>query len=304
MKVFVTGATSYIGGSVAVKLLAAGHQVIGLVRSEEKVAKLQQLGIKPYLGSLTDYACLADAAHQADATINAADAYSPYVVEIMLLVLQGTGKRFIHTSGSGIVGDHAAGEPSELVFHEDTPLQPVPQEAMRLATDQMVLKAAHQGVQSVVIRPSLIYGQGLGVKQDSIQVPAFINQAKKNGVVRYIGRGENVWSVVHIEDLAELYLLALEHAPAGSLFYAENGEEKMKTIAESVSRLFGMGGKAESWSLDEAIKEWGQDKAHIALGSNSRVRATKARKMLGWHPTGPAVLDDIEHGSYRRAYFS
>ncbi len=303
MKVFLTGASGYIGGSIATKLLAAGHQIVGLVRSGESAAKLREIGIEPLVGSLTNRELLAEAARCADAVINAADSDNRDVVETILLVLEGTGKSFIQTSGTSIVGDKAAGEPSNQVFDdEDLLFQPVPEKAARVAIDQLVLDAAGRGVRSIVLCNSLIYGQGLGVKPDSIQLPLLINQAKKSGVARYIGRGENIWSTVHIEDVAELYLLALEHAQAGEFFFVENGEAKFKDIVEAISRMLGMGGKAESCSIEEAIGEWGYEPAVFALGSNSRVRGTKARQMLGWKPKWSSVLEDIEQGSYHLAH--
>lgn len=302
MKVFLTGATGYIGGSVAAKLLAADHHVVGLVRSEEGAASLQELGIEPLLGSFTDRELVSEVVRYADAVINAADSDNREVVETILLELEGTGKPFIQTSGTSIVGDKAAGEPSDQVFDADIRFQPVSEKVVRVGIDRLVIDAAQRGIRSIVLCNSLIYGQGLGVKRDSIQLPLLINQAKKSGIVRYIGKGENIWSTVHIEDVASLYLLALELAPAGEFFFVENGEAKFKDIVAAISRLLGMGGKAESWSIEEAIGEWGYEPAVFALGSNSRVRATKARKMLEWKPRWSSVLDDIEQGSYRQAH--
>jgi nucleoside-diphosphate-sugar epimerase len=294
MKLFLTGATGYIGGSVAAKLLSAGHQVVGLVRSQAKAATLQEFGIEPLIGSLADQELLIEAARNADGVINAADSDNRSVVATILSVLEGTGKPFIQTSGSSIVGDKAGGEPSDRIFDEDTPLLPVPEKVSRVAIDQMVIGAAQRGVRSIVLCNSLIYGQGLGLKPDSIQVPLLINQAKKSGIARYIGRGLNIWSTVHISDVADLYLLALERARAGSFFFVENGEAKFKDIVEAISQKLGLGGKPQSWSIEEAIAEWGFEPAVFALGSNSRVRATKARKLLGWNPKEPALLDGVK----------
>lgn len=294
MKLFLTGATGYIGGSVAAKLLAAGHQVVGLVRSQAKAAKLQEFGIEPLIGSLSDQELLIKAARNTDGVINAADSDNRSVVVTLLSALEDTGKPFIQTSGSSIVGDLAAGEPSDRIFDEDTPLQPVPEKVSRVAIDQLVIDAAQRGVRSIVLCNSLIYGQGLGLKPDSIQVPLLIKQAKKSGVARYIGRGLNIWSTVHISDVADLYLLALENAPAGSFFFVENGEAQFKDIVEAISRQLGLGGRTESWSIEEAITEWGFEPAVFALGSNSRVRATKAGKLLRWQPKEPALLDNLE----------
>lgn len=298
MKVLVTGATGYIGGSVAAKLLAAGHQIVGLTRSQEGAVGLRAVGIEPLLGSLTSLRLLAEVARGVDAVINAANSDDPFVVEAILPALEGTGKAFIQTSGSSIIADRGAGEASDLVFHEDTPFKPLPERQGRLAVEQLVLSYGQRGVRSCVVRPTLIYGRGLGLHQHSIQVPRMLDLALGKGRALHIGRGENIWSHVHIEDITDLYLLMLEKAPPGSLFYAENGECSMRMIAEAISRVLGYGGATESWPMDEALNEWGIP-AQATFASNSRVSALKARKMLDWQPSGPALIDDIENGSYR-----
>jgi nucleoside-diphosphate-sugar epimerase len=129
-------------------------------------------------------------------------------------------------------------------------------------------------------------------------VPWLIALARKHGVARHIGSGANIWSNVHIDDLAELYALALEKAPAGSFYFAENGENAMAETCRAISRALGFGDRAESMSLQEAAAEWGDGAANDTMGSNSRVRAVRARKELGWTPNGPALLDEIERGCY------
>jgi nucleoside-diphosphate-sugar epimerase len=122
--------------------------------------------------------------------------------------------------------------------------------------------------------------------------------AKAAGVPRHIGRGENIWSHVHIEDCADAFLLALEHAPAGSFFYVEGGEASMIDTNRAVGRMLGLGEATEAWPLAEALRAWPPAMAY-AMSSNVRVNADKARAMLGWAPKGPALFDDIEHGSYQ-----
>ncbi|MCW5692783.1 MAG: NAD-dependent epimerase/dehydratase family protein [Pseudolabrys sp.] len=300
MKILVTGATGYIGGSVAAKLLAAGHRVVGLTRSDDGAAKLKALGIEPLVGSLISLDLLAVAARGVDAVINAANSDDPFAVEAILPALEGTGKSFIHTSGSSIIADRGAGNASDLVFHEDTPYRSLPERQGRLAVEQLVLSYGQRGVRTCVIRPTLIYGTGLGLHKKSIQVPRMLDLAISKGKALHIGAGENIWSNVHIDDVTDLYLLILEKAPPGSLFYAENGECSMRAVAQAISRLLGYGGKTESWPMAEALKEWGIS-AHATFASNSRVSALKARKMLDWQPKGVALLEDIEHGSYRES---
>jgi nucleoside-diphosphate-sugar epimerase len=166
--------------------------------------------------------------------------------------------------------------------------------------DRAVLASAAQGVRSVVLCPCLIYGEGRGAHADSIQVPNLIRQAVRSGIPRYIGAGENIWSTVHIDDVAGAYLLALEAARAGSFYFIENGEASLKSIVESIARLLGGKRSAESWSIDEAVAEWGPQAAWFSLGGNSRVSAEKARKMLGWKPVGAELFHEIERGWYRR----
>lgn len=300
MHIFMTGASGYIGGTVADSLIRAGHAVAGLARGEASEAKLRARGIEPVRGELSAHSVVRNAARVADAVINCADAADPFVVAAIVEGLAGSGKAFLHTSGSSVIGDKAAGRFSPKIHHEDTPSEPLPEKIQRVAVDRFVLAAAAQGVRSVVLCPCLIYGCGRGANPDSIQVPSLIRQAVKSGIPRYIGAGENIWSTVHIEDVASAYLLALEAARAGSFFYLENGEASLKSIVESIARLIGAKRPAESWSIDEAIAAWGPQAAWFSLGGNSRINADKARRMLGWKPAGADLFQEIEHGWYKR----
>lgn len=300
MKVFMTGASGYIGGSVAARLLEAGHSVRGLVRSGERAARVRALGIEPLLGSLSDAALLAQAARAADAVINTASSDDRGSVEAMLPALSGSGKCFIHTSGSSIVGDMSAGRRGDKVYEDDTPVQPLPGKAARVAIDQLVLASAKDGVRAVVICPTMIYGRGRGAHPESIQVPRLIALAKKHGVPRHVGPGENIWSNVHIDDLVRLYLLALDKAPAGAFYYAENGENSYRELAEAIGRMLGMGGRTLPMPIDEAVAELGESGAQFSFGSNSRVRAVRARRELGWSPKERALIEEIEGGCYAR----
>lgn len=290
MKIFVTGASGYIGGSIATALVSAGYEVMGLCRSTDKAELLKQKDIEPIIGTLSDEQLLIQAACSADAVINAADADNPFVVEVLLQALKGSGKKLIHTSGSSIVGDCAAGESSDRIFHEDIP-RPIRFEKIgRVAVDTRVIEGMIQGVHSVVLCPCLIYGQGTGLHAQSIQIPRMIEIARKHQTARYIGKGENIWSTIHIEDVVSAYLLALEKAPGGSFFFLENGEVSFKEIAETIHSRLGLEGTAQSWTVEEAVKEWGQEGVHFAFGSNSRIRSSKARHFLGWMPNHPSVI--------------
>lgn len=301
MKVFIAGATGYIGGSVAHRLLAEGHVVSGLARSRKSASALADRGIAPVLGSLADLDILANAARSVDAVISAASADDPFSALAFAKALEGSGKRLIHTSGSSVVADMAGGEHAGAVFSEDTPFVPHPARAGRVAIDRAVLGAASHGVHAVVICPGLIYGEGRGAHRDSVQIPNLIAAARSRSAGVHVGPGKNIWSNVHIDDIAELYLLALKRAPAGSFFFAESGEQSMSETAAAISRLLGFGGATVAVTQAEAVREWGAGPALVSLASNSRVRADKARAMLGWMPGGAALTDEIESGWYRRS---
>ena len=300
MKIFITGASGYIGGSVAAALVAAGHSVKGLVRSPERANAVRALSIEPVIGTLSDASVLAESAREADAVINAANSDDRGAVEAMLPALAGSGKLFLHTSGSSIVGDMAAGERRDAVYEDDTPIHPLPGKVARVAIDRLVLGSARNGVRAVVVCPTMIYGRGHGVHRESVQVPRLISLAKKHGAGRHVGRGENIWSNVHIDDLVPLYVLAFDKAPAGAFYYAENGENSYRELAEAISRMLGFDGRTQPMPIDEAVAEFGETGAQFSYGSNSRVRAVRARRELGWAPKARTLLDEIERGCYAR----
>lgn len=292
--VFMTGVTGYIGGSVAARLLQAGYDVRGLVRQTKDFPALKALGIQPVAGTLNDEAIIAAEAAAADAVINTASADDPYVVATILEALAGTGKKFIHTSGSSIAGDKARGSYAAIEAFTFIPKNPRLEKAARVAIDRAVL--AGEG-HYIVICPTMIYGNGLGIKKDSVQVPLLTAAARELGHGVYIGEGENRWSNVHIEDLANLYLLALEQAPSGSFYYAENGIQSLKEIASAISKSLGFGGKTASITIEEAIHRWGMEGAQFGLGSNSIVSAVAARS-LGWLPVHNNLLSTIFHSEH------
>jgi nucleoside-diphosphate-sugar epimerase len=232
------------------------------------------------LGSLDDSGLLQAEARAADAVVNAASSDHRGAIEALLAGLAGSGKTFLHSSGSSIVADLAMGEPSDRIFHEAAPIAPLADKAARVAIDRLVLAAA--GVRPVVLCNTMIYGHALGPPAQSVQIPALVRQARASGVARYIGRGLNRWSNVHIADVAALYVLALAKAPAGTFMFVESGEESLGEIVSAIAARLGLGA-AQSWSADEAIAYFGRSTAVYSLGSNSRVRG-KAAADLGWSP--------------------
>src|SRR5919197_2269410 len=269
MKIFCTGASGYIGGSVAVHLAAAGHRVTGLVRSAEKADAVRAHGIEPLMGTLDDADVLARAAREVDIVINAASADHKGAVVALLGALAGSGKVFIHTSGSSIVGTRSRGERSDDIFDEDTPITPSPARVARVELNHFILAAHDRGCRPVIICPSLIYGIGHGAGRDSVQVPLLIRLAKKRGNAAHAGSGENIWSNVHIDDLVPLYALAVEKAPAGSFYFAENGENSMREACEAINRMLGFAGPPTAMSMQEAAREWGEGTAEDTMAPNS-----------------------------------
>ena len=282
MRIFLTGANGFIGGAVAAALIAGGHKVRGLVRDRAKADAVAVHGIEAVIGTLDDAGLLAAEARAADAVVNAANSDHRGAAEALLAGLAGSGKVFIHSSGSSIVADLAMGEPSDRIFDETTPVAPLADKAARVAIDRAVLTAG-----GIVLCNTMIYGHALGPPAQSVQIPALTRQAKASGIARYIGRGLNRWSNVHIADVAALYVLALEKAPAGAFMYVESGEEALGEIANAIAAKLGLGA-AQSWSAEQAIAAWGRNMAVYSLGSNSRVRG-KAAAALGWSPTQRSI---------------
>lgn len=294
MKIFITGANGYIGGSVAHRLLADGHQIRGLVRRSDVAEKLAASGITPVLGTLDDSDVLAREARGADAVINAASSDHRPGITALLAALQDTGKTLIHTSGSSVIGDDVRGDAlSPNIFDEDTPFIVEDGKQARHALDNAILAARDNGVRGIVLCNTMIYGSGRGLHRDSVQIPPLVKEAQKTGVVHVVGQGINRWSNVHIDDVAELYALALKEAPAGAFYFVENGEASYAEIGQAIAKRLGLG-PVQSWTVEEAAAVWGEGHARYSFGSNSRVRAKRARAELGWQPQHDSVTRWIE----------
>lgn len=292
MKAFVIGATGYIGGAIAVRFKKEGFEVVGMTSSKERGEKLRDFGIEPYICEMSDIAKIAEGARNADIVVSAADSDARETVEGLLKALEGTDKVFIHTSGSSIIADTACGELSDRFYDDYQKFEPVPDKVARVAIDDLVKSYASKGLHTAVICPCMIYGEGAGPKKESQQIPNLIKQAKKSGVARHIGKGMNVWSTVHIDDLVELYTLAaLRKAPAGAFLFAENGEVNFKTLVETIKEGLKLSTPVEDWTFDKAVKEWGHGSAMYGLGSNSRIRGLHSRT-IGWTPHHNDVVAD------------
>jgi len=284
MKIFLTGATGYIGGAVAAGLIDAGHRVRGLVRDPGKVGDVAARGIEPVVADLDDGEVLNREARAADGVVSAANADHLPSVQALLAGLEGSGKPLLHTSGSSVIGDDARGNfAGAAIYDETTPFVVHPGKQPRHALNQTVLAAAARGVRAIVICPTLIYGTGRGMNPHSIQIPFLVRQAREHGAARVVGQGLNRWSTVHIDDLVDLYRLALERGRAGAFYFAENGEASFAEIAAAIAARLRLG-VVEPLAAETAAAQWGEARAFFTYGSNSRVRAVRARRELGWQP--------------------
>lgn len=295
MNVFLTGATGYIGSVVAEQLIAEGHSVMGLARNAAAADKLGARGIAAVAGNLHDLPALATAAGGADAVIHAAstnDAGAPAAdraaVETILGALRGSNKPFIYTSGYWVIGN-TGDRPAD----EESPLHPAQLVAWRPAVEQLVLTSAASGVRSAVIRPVMVYGRAGGIPG------MLVDEGRTQGVVRFVGDGEQLWPMVHLEDLADLYLRLLSGAGAGTLWHAAHGDSvRLRDIALAASQGAGVSGMIKSWPLDEARKELGLFADALTL--SGQVSGKRAERLLGWKPSRPGVIEELSIGSYAR----
>jgi nucleoside-diphosphate-sugar epimerase len=226
LNLFVTGATGYIGGSVATRLVAEGHRVRGLARDGAKADALAAFGIDPVVGDLADEDLLSREARAADVVVNAANADDLASVEVLIAAMSGSGKLLVHTSSSSVVGDDARGNSlSSKVFDEATTFVVAPAKQARHQLNQAVLAAAQSGMRTAVICPTLIYGAGRGLNKQSIQIPFLVDEARRRGAVHIVGTGINRWSTVHIDDLTDLYSRVVTQPDSDGFYFAENGED-------------------------------------------------------------------------------
>ena len=294
MRVFMTGASGFVGSAVLRQLLANGHQVTGLARSDRSAAAIEAAGGQVLRGELADLDTLARGAEAADGVIHcgfihdfanfaAAGAVDKTAIETMGAVLAGSGRPLIVTSGTAGL---SLGRPST---EDDVPDHKT-MESLPRVSEQVGLSFAVQGVRAMVVRlPPTVHGDG-----DHGFVPALINIARQKGKAAYVESGDNLWPAVHREDAAQVYVLALEKGSSGR--YHAIGEEGIpfREIAGVIGRKLGL--PVVSVPRDEAEQylDWQARFAQFDVPSSS----PRTRAELGWVPTGRGLLDDLENGTY------
>ncbi|WP_033225679.1 MULTISPECIES: SDR family oxidoreductase [unclassified Streptomyces] len=300
MRVFVTGATGYIGSAVVRELLEAGHQVIGLARSDSSAAALSAVGAQVHRGDLEDHDSLRAGATVADGVVHAANKHISETtdpaararieldaVQAIGAALEGTGKPFVVTSGTmgltlGRTGTEA-----------DVPdVAKLGAGALRVPTEQAAIAMGERGVRSAALRLApLVHGKG----DHRGFVPALIGVAQAKGVSAYVGDGSNRWPAVHRLDAAHLYRLALEGAPAGSRVHAVGDEGvPFREIAEAIGRRLNL--PVAGIAAVDAGEHFGFLGPLVSLDTPASSALTQRR--LGWRPTRVPLIADIEEGHY------
>jgi nucleoside-diphosphate-sugar epimerase len=293
MRVFVTGASGFIGSAVVPELLAARHQVVGLARSDDASATVAALGAEVQRGSLEDLDVLRDTAAGSDAVIHlafrhniaftgdfdGAAASDRAAIEAVGVALAGTGRPLSIASGTGLLA------PGRLATEDDVPAE-TGHVAARAANAALTLSLAEQGVRSTVVRLTpTVHDAG-----DQGFIPAAIGIARERGVSAYVGNGSPRWPAVHRRDAARLFRLAIEEVPAGTVLHAV-GEEgvPLRDIAELVGERLGV--PTESIAPDAAAEHFG----FLAGFMSADMPASSAitRERFGWQPTGIGLLEDL-----------
>jgi nucleoside-diphosphate-sugar epimerase len=291
MRVFLTGATGFIGSAIVRELIDAGHQVLGLARSDAGAKSLTAAGAQAHRGTLEDLESLRNGAAAADGVIHTAfihdfNNYGPAAeadrraIETLGAELAGSDRQFIVTSGTLLLQ-----RTGPLVTEEDQVNPDFPRKS------EDVLAMVSRGVHSIVVRlPPSVHGDG-----DHGFVPALINIARQKGVSAYIGDGANHWPAVHRFDAAHLYRLALEKGSAGACYHAIADEGvPVRDIAEVIGRRLNLPVVAKS--SEEAAGHFGWIGHFFAI--DAPASSVQTQKQLGWRPTHSSLIADLDGGSY------
>jgi len=289
MRIFLTGATGFIGSAVAAQLIAAGHQVTGLTRSPQGAAALRAAGIEPLVGDINEPESLLRGAMASDGVIHTAfnHDFSTFpancvrdglAIDALARALQGSSRPLLITSVVGMGADKPGALAVENHFNAE---QPNPRKASELAG----MTALSNNVNVSFIRLSQVHNR---VKQGLIT--PLIALAREKGVSAWIDDGETRWSAVHLNDAAALYLLALNQAAPGSRYHAVAEEGiRLRTLAETIGRLLDL--PVKSINAADAAAHFGWLSKFVALDMSASGALTQAQ--LGWQPTGPGLLADL-----------
>jgi len=316
-KIFLTGATGYIGGTAFAKLLdpsrKSKYDITVLTRSRDSIPKFKELGVKTLIGDLDSAEILSQAAKEADVVMHFANSADHLASAKALIRGLNTndGKRriYIHTSGTSVLADKAMGNHASDKVYSDLDMESIhalPIMQPHKDVDTYIFEN-NQNFDSIIVAPPNIYGEGAGpFNRHSIQIPALIKGFLKAGKAGTIGKGINIWNNVHVDDLGNFYALLLEKALEGKAstgkdgwYFCESGEHVWKDIYVKIAEELYKHKAIQSTDLIEFTQEeidtlFG-DMAWHALGSNSRSKADRARQ-LGWKPDekNPNVFDTIE----------
>lgn len=287
MRVLLTGGTGYIGAAVLDRLISGGHHVTAVVRSAEKGEALRAKGTEPAIADLADGYALHELAASSDGVIHVAspgDDTSAAVDEVavtnFLRALRGTDRPFVHTTGVWLHGSGSA-------ITETTAMNAPRLAAWRVPLARLVRDA--RDVRTSVIAPAVVYGHGGGLLN---LVAAGPRTGGNTPSLTMIGAGDQHWGTVHVDDLADLYVLALEKAPAGSYFLGASGvNPTVREITEAVSHSVGLAGRVEAEPVVQTLDRLGL--LGEALLLDQQASGETARRSLGWSPRRPTILDDI-----------
>jgi nucleoside-diphosphate-sugar epimerase len=286
VRVFVTGSSGYIGTAVVQVLARAGHEVTGLYNNPEKEGVLRFWGAEPLMGDLENPSAWEEFAAEHDAIVHIGMARTPNapetdrrVVEALLSAaqLKGLTKSFVYTSGVWILGD-TGGKNIDEYGSTSHPAELV---EWRPVVGEMVLNVRSDDLATAVIRPGLVYGGKAGI------LSMLFESAVKDGAAWCIGDGQNHWSLVYLDDLAQLYRLLVEKSARGIFHGVDNHPLKAAEIAKAASRVAGKNNAVQSLPLADARKKWGLMADALAL---DQTIVSKRSHDLGWMPSHSSFL--------------